>query len=346
VDTRRVPFTTKWHFPLGECLPNSTINQTLISKTSLVAPHLLIPTPVMEHQSTIRRPVSIEGLGLHSGEMIRLTVSPAGTDTGILLRASDGTLIPANAEHVVDGHFATTVGAYGVRVRTIEHLMAAAAGLGLDNLLVDVSGEELPGLDGSAKEFVELLDRAGRATLPSRRQYIRVEKPIHVEDGNRWLHVVPSETFRVSYTLDHEHPAIGLQAVTVDVTPDSFTKEIAPARTYGFLKDVGAMRQRGLALGGSLENTVVVGKRTVLNDSLRYVDEFVRHKVLDLIGDLFLLERPILGHVVARNGGHSLNHDLVAAIRKAAEPQWGRRRSKVAVDSMAAVEALSGVAAL
>jgi UDP-3-O-acyl N-acetylglucosamine deacetylase len=300
----------------------------------------------MDHQSTIRRSVSIEGLGLHSGEMIRLTVSPAGSDTGILLRAQDGTLIPANAEHVVDGHFATTVGAYGVRIRTIEHLMAAAAGLGLDNLLVDVSSEELPGLDGSAKDFVELLERAGRATLPSRRQPIRIEKPIRVEDGNRWLHVVPCDTLRVSYTLDHDHPAIGLQVVTVDITPKTFTQEIAPARTYGFLKDVGAMRQRGLARGGSLDNTVVVGKRTVLNDSLRFPDEFVRHKVLDLIGDLFLLERPILGHVVARNGGHALNHELVAAIRKAAAPHWGHGRSKIALDSMAAAEAAPGIAAL
>lgn len=300
----------------------------------------------MEYQSTVRRPVTIEGLGLHSGEMVRLTVSPAGPDTGILLRAPDGTLIPANADHVVDGHFATTVGAYGVRVRTIEHLMAAAAGLGLDNLLIDVSGEELPGLDGSSKDFVDLLESAGYAILPARRQVIRIEKPIHVEDGNRWLHVVPSDTFRVSYTLDHEHPAIGLQVVTVDVTPKSFSEDIAPARTYGFLKDVGAMRRRGLARGGSLENTIVVGKRTVLNDSLRYPDEFVRHKVLDLIGDLFLLERPILGHVVARNGGHALNHELVGAIRRAAVPDWRRARSKAPLDSMAVAAGAPGIAAL
>ena len=163
-------------------------------------------------------------------------MAPAGSDTGIILRAPDGTLIPANMDHVVDGHFATTVGAFGVRVRTIEHLMAAAAGLGIDNLLVEVSGEELPGLDGSARDFVELLERAGRVTLPARRHPIRIEAPIRVEDGTRWLQVVPADTFRVSYTLDHEHPAIGVQAVSLDITPKSFSEDIAPARTYGFLR--------------------------------------------------------------------------------------------------------------
>jgi UDP-3-O-[3-hydroxymyristoyl] N-acetylglucosamine deacetylase len=294
----------------------------------------------MEYQTTIRRTATLEGLGLHSGEMVRLTLTPAGGDTGIILRAPDGTLIPANADHVVDGHFATTVGSFGVRVRTIEHLMAAAAGLGLDNLIVDVAGGELPGLDGSAKGFVELLESAGRVTLPAQRRPIRVESPIRVEDGSRWLQVVPSDAFRVSYTLDHEHPAIGLQVVSVEITPKTFAEDVAPARTYGFLKDVGAMRQRGLARGGSLDNTIVVGKRTVLNESLRYPDEFVRHKVLDLVGDLFLLGRPILGHVVARNGGHALNHQLVAAIRKAARPERRRGRSIAPVDAMVAAEAV------
>jgi len=302
----------------------------------------------MDHQTTVRRSVTIEGLGLHSGEMARLTVAPAGSDTGILFRAPDGTLIPANADHVVDGHFATTVGAFGVRVRTIEHLMAAAAGLGLDNLLVDVSADELPGLDGSAKEFMDLLEGAGQVALPALRRPIRIGTPISIEDGSRWLRVFPCDTFRVSYTLDHEHPAIGLQAVTVEITPKSFAEDVAPARTYGFLKDVGAMRQRGLARGGSLDNTIVVGKRTVLNESLRFPDEFVRHKILDLVGDLFLLGRPILGHVVARNAGHAMNHQLVAAIRKAAAPE--RRRYRVApVEALvaeAAYPSAPGVAAL
>ena len=280
--------------------------------------------------------------------MARLSVAPAGSDTGIIFRAPDGTLIPANSDHVVDGHFATTVGAFGVRVRTIEHLMAAAAGLGLDNLIVDVSGEELPGLDGSAKEFSDILERGGQVPLPALRRPIRIDTPIRVEDGTRWLRVFPCDTFRVSYTLDHDHPAIGLQAVTVEITPKTFAEDVAPARTYGFLKDVGAMRQRGLARGGSLDNTIVVGKRTVLNESLRFPDEFVRHKILDLVGDLFLLGRPIRGHVVARNAGHAMNHQLVAAIRKAAVPERRRFRSVAPVEALVAEAAYPspGVAAL
>lgn len=280
--------------------------------------------------------------------MARLSVAPAGSDTGIIFRAPDGTLIPANSDHVVDGHFATTVGAFGVRVRTIEHLMAAAAGLGLDNLIVDVSGEELPGLDGSAKEFSDILERGGQVPLPALRRPIRIDTPIRVEDGTRWLRVFPCDTFRVSYTLDHDHPAIGLQAVTVEITPKTFAEDVAPARTYGFLKDVGAMRQRGLARGGSLDNTIVVGKRTVLNESLRFPDEFVRHKILDLVGDLFLLGRPIRGHVVARNAGHAMNHQLVAAIRKAAVPERRRFRSVAPVEALVSEAAYPspGVAAL
>jgi UDP-3-O-[3-hydroxymyristoyl] N-acetylglucosamine deacetylase len=302
----------------------------------------------MDHQTTLRRSVTIEGLGLHSGQMTRLSVAPAGSDTGIIFRAPDGTLIPANSDHVVDGHFATTVGAFGVRVRTIEHLMAAAAGLGLDNLIVDVSGEELPGLDGSAKEFSDILERGGQVPLPALRRPIRIDTPIRVEDGTRWLRVFPCDTFRVSYTLDHDHPAIGLQAVTVEITPKTFAEDVAPARTYGFLKDVGAMRQRGLARGGSLDNTIVVGKRTVLNESLRFPDEFVRHKILDLVGDLFLLGRPIRGHVVARNAGHAMNHQLVAAIRKAAVPERRRFRSVAPVEALVSEAAYPspGVAAL
>jgi len=296
-----------------------------------VAPRLLYTHTIMDQQTTIRKPVSIEGIGLHSGEIIRLTLSPASSDTGILLRAPDGTLIPANSEHVGGGRCATTVGSFGVRVRTIEHLMAAAAGLGIDNLLVDVSGDELPGLDGSSREFVELLERAGRVVLPARRAPIRIEAPIRVEDGSRWLQVLPSDTLRISYTLDNDHPAIGLQALSLEITESTFVDELAPARTYGFLKDVGAMRQRGLARGGSLDNTIVVGKRAVLNDHLRFPDEFVRHKILDLVGDLFLLGRPLVGHVIARNGGHALNHRLVAAIREAAVPDRRRARGRMAV---------------
>ncbi len=280
----------------------------------------------MDSQRTIRRKVSVQGIGLHTGEPVRLTLSPAASDTGILFRAADGTLIPANTEHVVNSHFATTLGAFGVRVRTVEHLMAAAHGLGIDNLLVDVSGGELPAMDGSASGFVEMLEQAGRVSLAVPRQALAIDAAIRVEEGDRFIQVVPSDTFRISYTLDHDHPVIGLQVASVEITETAFVDELAPARTYGFLRDVGAMRRNGLARGGSLDNAVVVGKRSVLNDNLRFPDEFVRHKILDLVGDLFLLGRPLVGHVVARNAGHALNYRLLVAIQEATAA--GRRRTR------------------
>jgi len=271
----------------------------------------------MDQQQTLRHPVELAGIGLHSGDPVAMRISPAGADTGVLFRASDGTLIPANADHVVDTNSATTIGAFGVRVRTIEHLMAAAAALGIDNMVVDIEGPEVPAADGSARPFIELLRSAGRVSLPAARRPLAISEPIRVGTESRWLEVLPADSLRVSYTLDNNHPIIGLQVGTYGITEDVFDQELAAARTYGFLRDVPAMRQNGLARGGSLENAVVVGKRSVLNDSLRFPDEFVRHKILDLVGDLFLLGRPLRAHVVGRNAGHALNHQLVVAIQKA-----------------------------
>ncbi|HTY81036.1 MAG TPA: UDP-3-O-acyl-N-acetylglucosamine deacetylase [Candidatus Bathyarchaeia archaeon] len=271
----------------------------------------------MGNQRTIRRQVSVEGIGLHSGEPVKLTLSPAAADTGILFRAADGTLVPADIDHVVDGRGATTLGAFGVRVRTIEHLMAAAAALGIDNLLADVSAEEVPALDGSSKPFVDLLYSAGAVTLPVPRRPLAVRDALRVGDQHRWLEITPSDVFRMTYTLENPHPVVGRQVASLEVSESTFVEELAPARTYGFLRDVAVMRKNGMARGGSLENAVVVGKRSVLNDSLRFDDEFVRHKMLDLVGDLWLLGRPLLGHVTAYNGGHALNHELVSAVRTA-----------------------------
>ena len=289
----------------------------------------------MDFQQTIRARASLDGIGLHSGAPVRITVSPAAPHTGILFRASDGTFIPANLDHLVDSRSATTLGAFGVKVRTVEHLMAAVNALGIDNLLVDIDAEEVPAADGSARPFVELLQRAGRVTLPAPRQPALVLEPIRVGDEHRWLEVTPSESFRISYTLDNRHPAIGLQVASVTVTEESFVEEIAAARTYGFLKDVPMMRRNGLARGGSLDNAVVVGKRIVLNDSLRFADEFVRHKILDLVGDLGLLGRSVVGHVVGHNAGHALNHQLVAAIQagRSAERRRVRSRARTAPPS-------------
>ena len=276
----------------------------------------------MDHQRTIRKTVTLDGIGLHSGKPVRLTLGPAPADAGIVFRVTSpgghdlSDPIAAAPESVVDSHYATTLGRSGARVQTVEHLLAAAAGLGVDNLDVRLDGTEVPAMDGSAKPFVALLLYAGRVRLSARRRTITIPYPIRVGSEGRWLQIVPANRLRISYTLDNDHPAIGMQALTWTATERSFIEDFAPARTYGFLKDLGPIRKRGLAQGVSLDNTIGVGNGGVLN-GLRYRDEFVRHKVLDLVGDLALLGRPVLGHVVARNAGHALNYELVLAIQRA-----------------------------
>jgi UDP-3-O-[3-hydroxymyristoyl] N-acetylglucosamine deacetylase len=279
---------------------------------------MLLQYPRGMRQQTIRKVVTVEGIGLHSGKPARLTLSPAPANSGIVFRVGPkGDPIPAAPESVVDSHYATTLGGRsGARIQTVEHLMAATAGLCIDNLDVEIEGSEIPAADGSAKPFVALLAGAGRALQSARRRPIEVREPLHVGNGSRWIQIVPSDTFKISYTLDNDHPAIGTQALTCVPTEEMFVTDYAPARTYGFLKDLGVLRKNGLALGGSLDNAIVVGKRGTIN-SLRYRDEFVRHKILDLIGDLALLGRPLLGHVIARNAGHALNFELVVAVQRA-----------------------------
>jgi UDP-3-O-[3-hydroxymyristoyl] N-acetylglucosamine deacetylase len=282
-------------------------------------------------QHTIRKPVSIEGIGLHSGKLARVTLAPAAADSGItfVCRAT-GRRIPARVESVVNSHYATTVGVDGARVQTVEHLMAAVAGLGIDNLAVEVDGPEIPALDGSAKPFVALLALAGRVQQSARRRPLTLPCPLRVGSDGRWTQVVPADTLRITYTLDNDHPAIGTQVLSWAPTERSFVDEFAPARTYGFLRDLGLMRKNGLARGGSLDNAIVLGNRGALN-GLRYRDEFVRHKILDLLGDLALLGRPLRAHVIARNGGHALNLELVSAIQRT----LGLERRAVAAASLA-----------
>jgi UDP-3-O-[3-hydroxymyristoyl] N-acetylglucosamine deacetylase len=273
----------------------------------------------MRPQYTITQQVEFAGVGLHSGEPARMTVSPAPADSGIVFHVPGHEApIPAHVRTVVDSNYATTLGVNGTRIRTVEHLLAAAGGLGIDNLAIEVEGGEIPAADGSARPFVSLLRAAGRAEQDASRDAIVVTEAIRVESGSRWIEVVPSNTFRISYTLDNSHPAVGKQAVSWVLTEDVFVEEVAPARTYAFLKDVPRLRQRGLAQGGWLDNTIVVGEGGALNE-LRFSDEFVRHKILDLVGDLTLLGRPLVGHVIASNGGHALNVALVTAIEHAVE---------------------------
>ena len=269
------------------------------------------------NQRTIRTSASADGVGLHSGNPVRVTISPALPNSGIVFREQGRPArIPAAPESVSNSHYATTIGWNGTRIQTVEHLMAAAAGLGIDNLDVEVEGGEVPALDGSARPFVALLAAAGRSQQSAPRRPIAIPYGIRVGDERRWLEIVPSRAFRITYTLHNDHPAIGRQELSCVPTEKSFIEEFAPARTYGFLRDIGLMRKNGLARGGSLDNAIVLGKRGPLN-GLRFPDEFVRHKILDLIGDLALLGRPLIGHVCAFNAGHALNLDLVRAIQRA-----------------------------
>ena len=283
----------------------------------------------IELQHSIRKPVSCDGVGLHTGIPVTLTIHPAPPDHGVVFSVGSARVrVPVGPESLLNGHYATTIGIGGtgengnghghgnghggVQIQTVEHLLAAVRGLSLYNLLVDLDGPELPAVDGSAAPFVSLLYAAGReAQVAVRQPPCRVTETIRVGDEARWIQISPGPELRISYTLDLDHPAVGVQVASFVPTERVFVQELASARTYGFLKDLELLRQQGLALGGSLDNAVVVGQERVLNGTLRFRDEFVRHKILDVIGDLALLGRSVVGHVVARNAGHALNHQLV-----------------------------------
>jgi UDP-3-O-[3-hydroxymyristoyl] N-acetylglucosamine deacetylase len=243
---------------------------------------------------------------------VRLALKPAAAGHGIrFLRSDVGVEIPASLASLTRLDHATSLAARGVSVDTVEHVMSALNGLGVDDVLVVVDGPEVPILDGSAAPFVILIHEAGLKPLASPRRYLKVLRPVEVVRGAKSVRVSPDEHFRVSYTIGFEHPLLRHQAVSVRLTPQAYADGIAPARTFGFLRDVETLRRNGLALGGSLENAVVIGESGVLNNKLRYEDEFVRHKVLDAIGDLALLGHPLIGHLEAVRAGHALHAALV-----------------------------------
>ena len=268
----------------------------------------------MIRQKTIRRSASIEGVGLHSGKTVRLTIHPAPAGRGIQFVRSDrpdAEPLPADVKHVVGTAFATTLGHDDFTVATVEHLMSALAGLGVDNATVELDADEVPILDGSAAPFAKLVREAGRRELAAARKYLVIDSPISVADGDKRATLYPSREFRVSYTIEFDHPVIRMQQFKLALQDGQYEREIAPARTFGFLHEVNMLKANGFAAGGSLDNAVVVGASSVLNsEGLRFPDEFVRHKVLDSIGDLYLLGMPILGHLVARKSGHDLNTRL------------------------------------
>lgn len=268
----------------------------------------------MDAQRTLRRQISCAGIGLHSGNKVTLTLKPAPPDTGIIFRRTDlGVEIPATVRHVSTVHYATVLGKDGATVETVEHLLAALMSLGIDNVIVELTHNEVPIMDGSSAPFLFLVHEAGVKRQSSPRRYLKVLRPIQIAQGDKRIAVYPSDHFKVSYTISFDHPLLRHQSRTERITEQSFMEAIAPARTFGFLKEVEMLRQNGLALGGSLENAVVIGDAGVLN-ALRFEDEFVRHKILDVIGDLALIGRPVIGHVVAHRAGHALHTTLAAQL--------------------------------
>jgi UDP-3-O-[3-hydroxymyristoyl] N-acetylglucosamine deacetylase len=237
---------------------------------------------------------------------------PAPAEHGIQFHRSDiGVTIPASHAQLSRLDHATTLSADGASIETVEHLLSALYALGVDDARIEVDGPEVPILDGSAAPFVILIQEAGLRPLQVSRQYLKVLAPVEVVRGAKWARVEPADHFRVSYTIGFDHPLLRHQTVSAKITPDGFAENIAPARTFGFLRDVEMLRKSGLALGGSLENAVVIGESGVLNTKLRFDDEFVRHKVLDAIGDLALIGRPIVGHLEAHKAGHAIHAALV-----------------------------------
>lgn len=271
----------------------------------------------MIKQRTLKNVIRATGVGLHSGEMVYLTLRPAAPNTGIIFRRVDldpVVEIEAKAENVGETALSTTLIQNGQRVSTVEHLLSAFAGLGIDNAYIDLNAAEVPIMDGSAGPFVFLVQSAGIEEQAVAKQFIRIKKPVLLEDGDKWAKFEPFEGFKVSFTIDFEHPAFTgrPQQVDVDFSSTSFVREVSRARTFGFMKDIEKLREMNLALGGSMDNAIVVDDFRVLNeDGLRYEDEFVRHKVLDAIGDLYLLGHSLIGAFVGHKSGHEVNNRLL-----------------------------------
>lgn len=267
------------------------------------------------HPQTLRRPITVDGFGLHGNRPCRVLLRPVEEATGLrFLHGPTGIQIPVRAEHVGDLNLATTLTKGNVTLGTVEHLLSALMGLGVEHLQIEVDGNELPILDGSAAPWVEAIDQAGLRALPGERRHLRILKPVEVHGRNKWIRVSPHAGFRVRYTIDFDHPAIGRQTRELSPTPEKYRRELSAARTFCMEQDIATMQSRGLALGGSLENAVVFGAEGPLNEALRFEDEAVRHKLLDLMGDLALLGAPLQGLVEVHAGGHALHVDLVRAI--------------------------------
>lgn len=263
----------------------------------------------MRSQRTIKNEISFEGIGLHTGRYAKVTLKPAPRDAGItFIRTDKYVEIKAHVGSVIDTAFATTIGHNGIKIRTIEHVMAALAGLGIDNATIEINGPEIPIMDGSATEIIGILLKAGIAKQGKKRPYLRIRRPIMFEDGHSMIAALPYDGRRITYSIFFNQYGFGEQRLSLDINEETFARQIAPARTFGFLKDIEYLRTNGYAKGGSLDNAIIFGENGVMNATgLRFSDEFVRHKVLDSIGDLAILGFPIYGHIVASKSGHASN---------------------------------------
>ncbi|MDO8724370.1 MAG: UDP-3-O-acyl-N-acetylglucosamine deacetylase [Syntrophales bacterium] len=266
-------------------------------------------------QRTVKKEVGAAGIGLHTGRKINMTIKPAGVDAGIVFLRRDlskNNIIKAELNNVLDTHLATTIGINGTRISTVEHLLSAFSGMGLDNAVVEVDAPEIPIMDGSALPFVNLLKNVGTKVQGKGKRLLLIKKAISVSDGDGKAMFLPSPEFKITYKIDFQHPLIGEQSYHIAFSDAAYEKDICAARTFGFLKDVEYLQAKGLALGGSLKNAVILTEKKIVNkDGLRFPDEFVKHKILDAIGDLSLLGMPIIGHFVAHKSGHKLNNLLL-----------------------------------
>jgi UDP-3-O-[3-hydroxymyristoyl] N-acetylglucosamine deacetylase len=270
------------------------------------------------NQRTLKRPVACEGVGLHSGATVQLGLMPAPVEHGIVFVRADlpgKPALPALAKNVVDTALATTLGVGEARVATVEHLLAALAGLGIDNARIEVSGPEVPIMDGSAEPFAALVAEAGVRVQEAPKSMLVIRRPVSVTDGDKHAAFTPAKRFKIDCTIDFSHPLIADQRFALEFSDQTFAREVARARTFGFLRDVEKLKALGLARGGSLSNAIVVDEFSILNpEGLRFPDEFVRHKLLDTLGDISLLGCPVLGHLSVFKSGHALNHALVKTV--------------------------------
>lgn len=284
---------------------------------------------MVEQQRTIAGEVSISGVGLHTGQETTITFKPAEVDSGIRFVRTDledKPVIPVHADYAVleDSLFLTALGNRENQVLTVEHVLSACNGMAIDNVILEVSSSEPPICDGSSQTFVEAIQKAGIVPQDRPRKYIEVQEPIWLYENGLELAIIPSERFEVTYKIDYDHPAVGIRSASFLITDENFSEKIAPARTFCFLKDVDILRQQGKIKGGSLENAIVIGEHDFLNEELRFDDEIVRHKILDVIGDLSLLGAPLKGHVIAVRSGHAFN---IRFVQKMLETLNGKVRS-------------------